>query len=369
MLFIPVDQLRSGLKLSDDVMVFEQSNLRLLPKGTVLTDRFIERLKIFGIAGVYIRDGITGDLEPSKPLLSQKLKTQSLNNLEWMFKNSASSLSIQQKHINHIDQTVLELINLVKENQSQLINISDLRAYDEYTYHHSLSVAVVSLAIGVQLGLSHDELHKLGFGAIMHDIGKMSVPIEIINKPSHLTNEEFQIVRKHPESSENYLLQNNIKDPDIYESVMCHHEKIDGTGYPYGLAEKSIPYYSKIISVADVYDALTSKRPYRTPQLPSEVAEYMMGNVGSAFDMDIVRGFLRKIEFFPIGSFVEFNDGNKAIVIENENSLHPVVKLLIPPYKKLDLFNNPATFNMTIVKHYETLPISELRGIRGFSIR
>ncbi len=363
MLFIPIDQLKSGLKLAYDVVVFEKSNVRLLPRGSVLTDRFIDGLKRFGINGVYVRDEITGDIQPSKPVMSTKLKTKTLTNLEWMFNNTEKSNSSRKKHIEHVDKTVLSLIDLVKENQSQLVNISDLKAYDEYTYHHSLSVAVVSLAIGVQLGFSHEELHKLGFGAIMHDIGKMSVPIEIINKPASLTHEEFDIVKKHPENSEDYLTQNDIDDPEIYESVISHHEKIDGTGYPRGLTDKAIHYYGKIISVADVYDALTSNRPYRKALLPSEVAEYMMGNVDTAFDLGIVKAFLQKIEFFPIGSFVEFNNGSKGIVISNENSLHPVVKLLDPPYKILDLFNDSSTFNLVIVKHFDSLPSSALAQI------
>lgn len=120
---------------------------------------------------------------------------------------------------------------------------------------------------------------------------------------------------------------------------------------------------SKIISVADVYDALTSKRPYRMPQLPSEVAEYMMGNVETSFDMGVVQAFLRKIEFFPVGSFVEFNDGRKGIVVENQHPLHPVVKLVDPPYKILDLFNDSSTFNLVIVKHFDTVPESVLTNI------
>jgi putative nucleotidyltransferase with HDIG domain len=364
MLFIPVDRLRSGLNLGYDVMVFERSNVRLLPKGSVLTDQFINRLKIFGISGVYVRDEITGDIVPSTPLVSPKLKTQSLNNLEWVFKNSDSITEKPNKqHIRYMDKTVLELIKVVRENEGKLVNIADLRAYDEYTYHHSLSVAVVALGIGTQLGLSHDELHKLGFSAIMHDIGKMSIPIDIINKPARLTSAEYDIIKQHPVRSENYLLQNQIDDPEIYESVTHHHEKVDGTGYPEGLVERRIPYYSKIISVADVYDALTSRRPYRIPQIPTEVAEYIMGNVGVSFDMDVVHAFLRKIEFFPVGSFVEFNDGRKGIVVDNENTLHPVVKQLDSPFRKLDLFNDPKALNLVITKFYDAPPMAELENV------
>ena len=364
MLFIPIKQLKTNMKLDHDVMVFEGSNARLLPKGEVLTERFINRLQKFDIPGVYIKDEISGDIVPSKPLLSNKIKTQSLSNLEWVFKNSTEiTEKTSARYMEHLDKTVLELIDLVNSDESNLVNISDLRAYDEYTYHHSLSVAVVSLAIGNQLRLSSTELHKLGFAAILHDIGKMDIPIEIINKTAKLTEEEFSIVKDHAILGENHLDRYNINDSVISTSVIHHHEKLDGTGYPHGLKNDEIPYFSKIISVADVYDALTSRRPYRNPQLPSQVAEYIMGNCGSSFDMEIVHAMLRKIEFFPVGSFVEFNDGRKAVVLDNENSLHPVVKLFDEPHDVLDLFNDTSTYSMVITKHYEVIPSDQISRI------
>ncbi|HBU12780.1 MAG TPA: hypothetical protein DEB31_08685 [Clostridiales bacterium] len=362
MLFIPISQLKPDMKLANDVLVFERANVNLLKKGMKLSQAFIDRLYRFGVAGVYVRDDLTGDVMPSQPLMNERMKASTLNDLEWVFKHSTgeNTPEANEKYIQSMDDTVVKLVNLVKDNQSQHVNINDLKAYDEYTYHHSLSVAVLSLSIGLKLGLSQDEMHKLGFSAILHDIGKMEIPIEIINKPSKLTAEEFEIVKKHPVFGGEYLKNNNVNDQEIFDAVVGHHEMVDGMGYPEHRTESEISYFSKIISVADVYDALTSHRPYRDPMLPSQVAEYVMGNCGAAFDIDVVRAFLKKIEFFPVGSFVEFHDGRKAVVIGNENPLHPVVRLLEPPFATLDLFNDRDTYNTVITKLFEEFPVADM---------
>ncbi len=362
MLFIPISQLKGGMKLADDVLVFERSNVRLLKKGSPLSQKYIDGLIRFGVSGVYVKDEVTGDIMPSAPVIDTKTKTKTLQNLEWIYNSSTETEKKNNKsYIKNIDNTVVELMKLIRESKENSINISDLKAYDEYTYHHSLSVAVISIGLGMQLGLSEDELHKLGFGAIMHDIGKMNIPREIINKPGKLTEYEFGEMKKHSLYSEAYLQDNAIDDPEIYNSVMAHHEKVDGTGYPFGLKDKDIHLYAKIMSVADVYDALTSSRPYRDPEVPTMVAEYIMGNCGIAFDMDVVRSFISKIEFFPVGSFVELSNGKKAIVVENRKSrLRPVVKEVEPPFKTMDLFDDKSVYDIVITKLYEETPYSTL---------
>lgn len=359
MLFIPMNKLKSGMKLSDNVLIFDNSsNVTLLKKDKVLTSQFINRLKRFEIPGVYVCDELTGNIMPSKPIINNKLKTKSLQNVEWVFQHSAEATVAQnQKYVEQLDKTVLEFINQIKANESTLVNIADLKSYDDYTYHHSLSVALLAISLGVEMHLTESELHKLGFAAIMHDIGKMSVPIELINKPSRLTDGEFAVVKQHSEFSGKYLMENHFNDHEVYQSVISHHEKCDGTGYPKKLKEKDIPFYAKIIAVSDVYDALTSHRPYRAPMHPSEVAEYIMANCGSAFDLDVVRAFLDKIEFYPIGSFVQLNTGQKAIVASNNaNPLRPTVKLLEPPFEEYDLFDDSRYLNLIITKLYNDVP-------------
>ncbi|MGI6154099.1 MAG: HD-GYP domain-containing protein [Christensenellaceae bacterium] len=366
MIFIPMSKITRGMKLPENVLVFNSSNVLLLNKNTVVTDQLLERLYNFQVPGVYIQDELSGDLVPSKPILTTKVKAQTLNNIEWLFNDSVEdkvSSKQKQRRIRQIDKTVSNLVDLIKKNDTILVNISDLKSYDDYTYHHSLSVAIIALAIGVQLKLTETELKRLGFCAVMHDIGKMKVPIELINKPGRLTGMEFGVVKKHAEYSGEYLIENEIKDPEIYNAVICHHEHFDGSGYPYGLFEKEIPIYSKIISVSDVYDAITSNRSYRDPALPSEAAEYLMANCGNVFDIDIVRAFMEKIEFFPLGSFVELSNGSKAIVIENSAPLRPTVRLLERPNTVIDLFSDRRYLNVTITQLFNDIPMADINAL------
>lgn len=358
MLYIPIEKLNAGMKLDADATVFDGSKAFLLKKGTVLTQKTIEGLYRFGLEGVYIHDKFTEDIKPSVPILDSKRKQKTLKNLEWIFehvKKQSKSRAVQ--HLKHIDQTVQELIAVIQKEKGRLINIADLKAYDDYTYHHSLSVAILSIAIGSSLGLSHDELRKLGFAAIMHDIGKMEIPIEIINKPGRLSHEEFEIIKRHANYSKEYLIQNNVNDSDIYESVVCHHEKLNGEGYPYGLMENEIPYYSKIIAVADVYDALTSLRSYRVPMVPLEVTERIMAGTGESFDIGVVQAFINKVEFYPAGSFVELSNGQQAVIVGHANQLRPIVRLLVKPYTTIDLFHDKLSYGLTIKRVYDKIPV------------
>jgi HD-GYP domain-containing protein (c-di-GMP phosphodiesterase class II) len=162
----------------------------------------------------------------------------------------------------------------------------------------------------------------------MHDIGKTAVPVEIINKPSRLDEDEFNIIKNHPAAGYEYLKNANIGDEKMWLGVVCHHEKVDGSGYPLGLDGNEIPIWSRIISAADVYDALTSTRPYRTPMQPAEALEYIMGGIGSSFDYDVVSSFAKKVELYPVGSYVQLSNGVIAIVLDSKNATRPVIRNL-----------------------------------------
>lgn len=152
-------------------MIFDSSNVLLLRQHKYVTDKLIARLKNFNISGIYIEDGITQGLVPSRPVLNTKVKAQTLTNIEWLFTNSAENEKKdssartkreKERHMEQIDRTVATLIDIIKKSESTQVNINDLKSYDDYTYHHSLSVAILSLAIGSQLKLSEPELRRRG---------------------------------------------------------------------------------------------------------------------------------------------------------------------------------------------------------------
>ena len=190
-------------------------------------------------------------------------------------------------------QTIGPLANSVHHiatsfNKSSSSHIAVIKNYDIYTYHHSLSVASLSLAIGIELKLDDRQLEHLVLCALLHDIGKTLIPLGVLNKSNPLTTDEFALVKSHVEKGSQYLKE-HLHDEDILRGVLYHHEKYDGSGYPHGLRGKEIPLFSRIISVVDVYDALTSLRPYRKPVPFMAAANFIMYEMKNSFDSEIVK--------------------------------------------------------------------------------
>ena len=264
-----------------------------------------------------------------EPMLDEKLQQKALENVKEMYAVAAgSSMTTAHQAVKELDNTVERLVDAVASDTSGLVHLTHLRSYDEYTYHHSLSVALLSVAIGHEMGIDKWELKRLGKGAILHDIGKVMVPINVLNKSTRLSSEEFDIMKSHSEKGAKYLQINGIGDGGIWEVVLCHHEKVDGTGYPKGMKGNEIPLFARITTMADVYDALTSYRPYREPMSPSTAFEVISGDVGRIFDYDVVSAFMKKIDLYPVNTIVELSNKKRAIIVESNYNLRPVIKML-----------------------------------------
>lgn len=349
--FVPIDQLREGMRLDRDVYLYDYKTCKvaMLRSGQVLTSAYIQKLNELQILGAYIHSDDIQEEEslPKIPYVRSPirkiLKEEAINSLEsvyQMFDKIAQSINIS--HINQTLNVSKQLVTALKNNKNIELSISNLKLYDDYTYNHSLGVSILAIAIGISMNLRTNELYDLGLCALLHDIGKMSVPIEIISKPAKLTAEEFEIVKTHPYKGAEFFLKHHLVNKKICAGILTHHEKYDGTGYPNGLKGDSIPLFGRIIAVADVYDALTSVRPYRKPSSPTEVLEYIMGGSGTAFDVEIVEAFLKKVSPYPVGSCVRLSSGEVAIVVAQNvrHPLRPQIRLLSRPDKILDLYND-----------------------------
>lgn len=335
------------MRLEDDVYAFSKSQLALLTKGETLSEQFIARLRRLNIEGVYIDDGKTPPAPNSIQLEPEQTK-KAVDTVQTLFNDIAAiGGSGEIPNFQAVSSIVGGFAQTVGSKQNLLLNISKIKSYDDYTYHHSVSVSVMSMAVGMYMQLPKLMLHRLGLTSILHDIGKVMVPLEILNKPSRLTQSEMASMREHAILGAQYLNKSDTMEEDIIRGVLEHHERVDGCGYPKNLRRKDISAFARIISVVDVYDALTSFRPYRSPMPPGEAAEYLMSNADLAFDMDIVKIFMKKVEFYPIGSFVRLSSGKIARVIDNQNALRPVVQTNDGEY--LDLFRDKSCCNITIV--------------------
>lgn len=348
MIFVPYYKLRKGMKIANDISLSNKqiSKAFLLKQGAILTQDNIEKLSNFNISGVYIDDG------RKNPILDETLRRESVLAVKEIFSLCENTHAIlNESTLKQIENISERLVDSIYKDEEISVSISDLQTYDLNTYLHSVSVTVISIAIGTALSLDKKELCKLGVCALLHDIGKIEIPIEIINKPSKLTKEEFEIVKTHAQLGAKYVMDHRCVSDDIYGGIISHHEKYNGTGYPNALKSDDIPLFGRIISVADVYDALTGNRPYRNPIKPLEAIEYIMAGVGSSFDYNIVKAFLRKIEPYPVGSYVRLSDKRcaKVLKVNKDNPLRPVIRLADGSNKIVDLQNDPNTRNIVIL--------------------
>lgn len=233
-----------------------------------------------------------------------------------------------------------EIISIISENIMDeiidndliLFTILELKNKDEYTYRHSVSVATFSLALGISLNLNIKELKELFVGALLHDIGKLFVPSSILLKNGPLTTKEFEIMKDHPRKGYNYLILKNLGISNkALRICLEHHERIDGTGYPNNLMRNEIGILSKIVSIADVYDALTSNRSYRTPLSNTEALDYIKSNINSTFDEILSKIFSKLIKSnHKDKSLISINPNILEInpQIHNTSLLRPTIKLI-----------------------------------------
>jgi HD-GYP domain-containing protein (c-di-GMP phosphodiesterase class II) len=351
MRFIATHNLRPGDKLAADLMV--SKNTVLLRKDKPLSQPMISKIGDLGYQGLYIDDELSDGLDIND-VISLDLRLKTKRELQLLFFSVENNYTSNvKKHIKAIRSLAKSIVDEILQNKQTMINIIDLRNFDDYTYSHSLNVTVLSVVIGTALGLNKNTIYELSVGGLIHDTGKMFVRKEVLNKPDKLTPEEFEEIKKHSELGYRYL----CNSPDIPESskmaTLQHHEQFNGKGYPGGLSGESITPFARIISVADVYDALTSDRPYRKAMLPSDAIEYIMGGYGTMFDPKSVDALTKKVAPYPIGTCVRLSTGDVGIVVKNyeTTSMRPMVRLIEddkPTSKYIDLSNDRTTLNITV---------------------
>lgn len=314
MRYIKIEDAKPGMRLAYNI--YDADGHTLICNGSVLSEFYIKRLNDYGFDGVYITDELSEDIE-IEPVITPELRTEGL-------------IRVRESNIDGCKGVARKIVDEVLNKGALSLDLTDLRSFDGYTYAHSVNVAVIACIIGFGLNLSSDDLEQLVMAGLLHDLGKLVIPREILNKPARLTSEEYDVMKSHSTISYEIIKERWDISAHVKAAVLYHHENVDGSGYPDGKEGDEISLFTKILHVADVYDALVSKRPYKDPYSPYEACEYLMGGGGIMFDSRVVEALLLYVPFYPKGTQVKLSNGSEGIIVENSGTrnLRPLLRML-----------------------------------------
>lgn len=347
-----------------DQAIIDRAGRVLVARKTELDEYLIESLKKMGIPGIYIREGeeeeehtepeVKAEIQqkfekvkvadPAKVKLSESVRKRVAEGVQYLYQDTNSE--------NFTDATksiTNDLMRAISDNDAIAVDIGALKVSDEYTFKHSVDVATMSMIVAKQYGLEKDDVYKIGISGLLHDIGKAQIPNEILNKAGKLTDEEFFTMKQHSVFGYRVLQDKEDLSNDIKMGVLQHHEKMNGKGYPIGVSADKINLYARIISVADIYDALVTERPYKKPFSPRDALEMIM-SMTEELDIQVMKCFMASVILYPVGSDVPLSNGEMARVIENspEYVLRPKV-LGLSTGKIYDLAQDLSCANIIIL--------------------
>jgi putative nucleotidyltransferase with HDIG domain len=241
-----------------------------------------------------------------------------------------------QLNLQEVKKSVSECVDRILENSDAILLLTQLKDMDEYTSQHSLNVSIMSILMGKSLQLSREELNQIGECGLLHDIGKMKIPLEILNKQGRLTDKEMEIMKSHTTKGRDILLTEKHIFPGAIDVAYTHHEHLDGGGYPRGIDSERISFFTRIVAIVDAYDAITSDRVYQQGRLHLDAIKILVDCRKTHFDDSLVIKFIDCMGIYPVGNPVEMTNGEVGMVVESnpENRVKPKVLLLLDAQKK-----------------------------------
>ena len=322
MIHIPIKNLKNGMITAQSI--YNPLGASYLTKGMELSPTYIERLEKAGFEGVTVTSMDPKlKLAPPDDIVQEKTRISAIQNVATAFHSVEENGTFDPAPLQGISENILQDIIAQQKN---LVQLTDIRLHDTYTFAHSVNVAILSSLLGVLLKLSREEQLKLTLGGLLHDIGKVTVPYEILTKAGHLSDNEWSVMQGHPEAGRQRLKKMFPNDTLLSTIALQHHEHIDGSGYPNHLKGEQIHRYGRIVAIADVYDALTSVRPYKRAYTPSVAHRLMATCSPGHFDLDLLKLFFDNVAIYPVGTILKTQDGYAIVKkVEFGYTLTPVV--------------------------------------------
>ena len=346
---IPVDQLRIGMYLHkldaswinhpfwrSAFLISQQADIdKLVSSG--ITHVIIDTSKGDDVAAPDAEKTATSSVPP--PVASKKQVTDIADELAQAARicaqaNREVKNMFQEARLGKVVDSelamslVADISSSVSRNSGALISLARLKNRDDYTYMHSVAVCGLMIALAMQLEMDEETVRLCGLAGLLHDIGKMDIPMSIINKPGKLTDDEFTLVRNHPQAGHAMLSRAKDIHPMVLDVCLHHHEKISGNGYPHQLAGDQISIYARMGAICDVYDAITSERSYNKGWHPADALRSMSEWTNDHLDSRIFQAFVKSLGIYPVGSLVKLGSGRLAIVVDKNPAalLKPTVK-------------------------------------------
>lgn len=341
MRLVNTKRLKSDVVLANTI--YNETGLVLVRKGMQLSKEMINRLVVQGITYIYIEDELLSDVAIDS-VISNELRIEATQVIKDTFSELNSPdftkksyiLNKQEEKLTNIIEQLMEEVTREKNAISLL---TDILITDDYTYQHSLNVAIYTLAMASKLSFSNKELLEIGMGAILHDVGKVFIDQDVLQKTGKLTSEEYEIIKNHAQLGFDFIRKQTDLSTVIAHCAYQHHERIDGSGYPRGLTGREMHKYAKIISIADVFDAVTSNRAYRDAMLPHEGLEILYVGAVDKFDKDLVEIFKDSVVAYPNGLSVELKDGRVGVVVRQNKHIYdrPIIRIIKENHKLLTI--------------------------------
>lgn len=351
--------------------IYNNDGQVLVRAGIPLTKKLKAKIKQHGILSVFISNP-SEDLETFSDLISPRLRKQAVLLIKKIYTEFVFERTLQEirtddseffkdtPYIRALNQMVDDILDAVTKNEDSVLQMVDIKKTDHYTYEHAVNTAILSLIIGIDLKFNPQDLKVLVLSALLMDIGIPFLDPDILKAKRALHESERRHIENHIFLGVKFLKQHAEVSHSIHETIMQHHERFDGSGYPYSLSGERINQMSQIIALADTYDALTSDRPYRMALEPNEALEHIMSQAGTKFSFHLTDLFTKRVIAYPIGTYVELSNGCFGEVASfNRNlPLRPIVHIIkqvndLQTQLAVDLSKQ---LNLVIVKTHYQLP-------------